>query len=195
MSRLDSTIRELERACRELLEGQPEGIGEHALLQALRQAPYRLMPELSLDDSLGLFQSHFLLFHVLYRLRDQLRKERRAELSISPLSLRLRPYVPGNEGLESADPLRDYYLDLEELTRTGVEDVEAMLAGFWGKVEAGGDKDGALALLELEEPVTLGEIKAQYKRLVMQHHPDRGGEAERMHALNDALAVLQRYYS
>lgn len=32
---------------------------------------------------------------------------------------------------------------------------------------------------------TLDELKAQYRRLAMKHHPDRGGDLETMKAIND----------
>lgn len=195
MQRLDEKIRQLETACRQVLEANPAGVAEHDLLQQLRKPPHQLMPSLALDDSLGLFQSHFLLFHVLYRLRDDLRQEQQAELHLSPLLIRMQEYYPGEAALEQGDPLRDYYLDLSQLEQTGAAEVEELLAGFWKKLDASGDREAALAVLELQEPVTLGEIKAQYKRLAMQHHPDRGGEAGQMHDLNSALETLQRYYS
>lgn len=37
---------------------------------------------------------------------------------------------------------------------------------------------------------TLDELKAEYRRLAMKHHPDRGGDVETMKAINaehDAL--------
>ncbi|MGM0594089.1 MAG: DNA-J related domain-containing protein [Pseudomonadota bacterium] len=196
MSELEEKIAQLEHACQQLLEAHPGGVTEHELLQLLRRAPHRLMPSLALDDSLGLFQSHFLLFHALYRLRDRLRGERSAELSISALRIVLLPYVAGSEAVQRSDPLRAYYLDLTHLAETGRQEVEEMLAGFWQKAAVNsGDKDKALAVLELEEPVSLAEIKTQYRRLAMAHHPDRGGETEQMHDLNCALETLQRYYS
>jgi DnaJ-class molecular chaperone len=33
-------------------------------------------------------------------------------------------------------------------------------------------------------PQTLEELKAQYRKLAMQHHPDRGGDTETMKAIN-----------
>jgi DnaJ-domain-containing protein 1 len=195
MRELEEKIRQLETACRAVLEAHPAGLSEHDLLQHLRKTPHQLMPQLALDDSLGLFQSHFLLFHVLYRLRDTLWQEQGGELAISPLLIRLQSYTVGEAGLGQCDPLRDYYLDLAQLEQTGKPEVEELLSGFWQCLDAGGDRQEALAVLELAEPVTLSEIKAQYRRLAMRHHPDRGGDGEQMHALNDALATLQRYYS
>jgi len=34
------------------------------------------------------------------------------------------------------------------------------------------------------KPTTLEELKAQYRKLAMQHHPDRGGDTETMKAIN-----------
>lgn len=192
MNGLDVTIRRLEAACRQLLGEYPDGLSEQALLQYLRLPPYELMPVLSPGDSLGLFQSHFLLFHTLYRLRDRLRGEQLGELEISPLVIRVRSYVQGEAALDEVDPLREYYLDLEQLHATDAEAVEQLLSGFWQQLGAEDEKTQALTTLLLQEPVTLNEVKAQYRRLAMQYHPDRGGDAARMHELNHALSILQR---
>jgi DnaJ-domain-containing protein 1 len=191
---LEQRIIALEAACLQLLEESPAGLAEFALLQQLRRPPHSLLPELKATDSLGLFQSHFLLFHALYRLRDRLWREGRAELVITPLAIRLYPYRPGTAALGPTDPLRDYYLDLGQLELTGEEEVAALLDGFWSRYAAADERLQALALLELSEPVDYDTIKRRYRRLVMAHHPDRGGDAERMQQLNEALAVLARYY-
>ncbi|HEX8181759.1 MAG TPA: J domain-containing protein [Pyrinomonadaceae bacterium] len=36
-----------------------------------------------------------------------------------------------------------------------------------------------------------GEIERRYKRLAAEHHPDRGGDEERMKSLNEAYRVLR----
>ena len=36
----------------------------------------------------------------------------------------------------------------------------------------------------IPKPETLEELKAQYRQLAMEHHPDRGGDTETMKALN-----------
>ena len=46
------------------------------------------------------------------------------------------------------------------------------------------------AVLEVLPSATAAEIKAAYRRLVKQHHPDAGGDDERMLALNAAWEVL-----
>jgi len=43
------------------------------------------------------------------------------------------------------------------------------------------------------KPETLEELKAQYRKLAMEHHPDKGGDTEEMKAINaeyDALFTL-----
>ena len=39
-------------------------------------------------------------------------------------------------------------------------------------------------------PQTLEELKAQYRRLAMEHHPDRGGSEETMKSINNEYDVL-----
>ena len=46
------------------------------------------------------------------------------------------------------------------------------------------------AVLGAAEDALPGEIERLYRRLAVQHHPDRGGDEERMKALNEAYAIL-----
>jgi DnaJ-domain-containing protein 1 len=186
----------LEQACLVLLSQHTDGISEYQLLQKLRSEEFALFPPLELDDHLGLFQSHFLLFHTLYRLRDQLHAEQRALLRISALLIELCDYETGEPSLCEIDPLRDYYLDLANLDATGEADVVALLGDFWQRMQRGESLQvtAALAVLELEEASDFAQVKRQYRRLVMCYHPDRGGEATKMHALNEALEVLRQHY-
>lgn len=195
MSERGDNIRQLETLCHRLLCDNPAGLSEHQLIELLREPPHALLPSLRLDDSLGLFQSHFLLFHALYRLRERLWREECGDLAISPQLIQLGRYRPGEATLCHSDPLREYYLDLSQLEQTGEAELEVLLNGFWNHVQAADERLQALAVLELDEAEDFVAVKQQYRRLVMRHHPDRGGEAQRMQALNDAFAVLQRYYS
>ncbi len=187
----------IEQACHELLRQHPGGMSEYSLLKRLRGEEYALFPRLELDDHLGLFQSHFLLFHSLYRLRDRLHAEQQGKLQISALLIELRGYQPGDSSLCEADPLREYYLDLVNLDQTGEADVLELMSGFWRRMRQGepAQVEAALEVLELEQASDFGQVKSQYRRLVMQHHPDRGGEAAKMHTLNEALEVLRLHFN
>lgn len=184
---------ELEAAVFARLTEAPTGWAEHSLLKALRRdgAP---LPDGPLSDPLVLFQCHFLLFHALYRLRDRLRQEGRAELVFGPLAIALEPYGAGTEALAGEDPLRRYYLDLENLLSTSAEDVEALLDGFWRHYGAFDGRDEALAVLGLEADADWPAVRARYKRLAMRHHPDRGGDGETLQAIHEAMSTLRACY-
>ena len=46
-------------------------------------------------------------------------------------------------------------------------------------------------LLGIDKDATQAEIDRQYKREAAKHHPDRGGNEERMKSLNEAYGVLK----
>ena len=46
------------------------------------------------------------------------------------------------------------------------------------------------SILGVGETASQDEIERLYKRLAMKHHPDRGGDAEEMKAINEAYRVL-----
>jgi curved DNA-binding protein CbpA len=46
------------------------------------------------------------------------------------------------------------------------------------------------AVLGAEEESTRADLERRYKRLARDHHPDRGGDEERMKSLNEAWRVL-----
>ncbi|MCF7202145.1 DNA-J related domain-containing protein [Pseudomonas oligotrophica] len=180
-----------------LLRERPEGLSEYELIQALKRRHSTHIPNLPLTDKLVLFRSHFLVFNALYRLRDRLREAASAHLAISPMAIRLLPYGAGEAALAERDPLRDYYLDLDNLRDTDEADVERLLASFWTRMQGGDEKQAALELFELDrssEPVTAVLVKQRYRQLVGLHHPDRGGSTERLQSINLALEILQRYY-
>src|SRR5690554_7283425 len=68
----------------------------------------------------------------------------------------------------------DYYLDLNNLD-TSEESIEQLLNSFWLKMRIPEQHPEDFAILELTPPVSANQIKAQYRKLAMQHHPDRGG--------------------
>lgn len=180
----------------ELLQACPLGCSEYELIQQLKARHSTHIPHLPLTDRLVLFRTHFLLFNALYRLRDQLWSEQRGHLQISALNTCLLPYQAGCAALSEHDPLRDYYLDLQQLRDTSAEDVDQLMASFWTRLQGGDEKRAALELFELHEEsrLDLGTIKYRYRQLVSLHHPDRGGSTSRLQSINQAMEILQRYY-
>lgn len=192
MPGLTEELEALEASVAALLLGG-EVFAEHALLGTLREqgaAGFAGRPE----DGLGLFRQHFLLFHLLYRLRDRWRAEACADLRIGPLHIARVAYAPGEAALATDDPLRAYYLDLTQLETTSAGDVEAMLSGFSRRLRAGSERDAALAVLGIDRSADFAAVKDRYRRLAMRHHPDRGGDTNRLQTINDAMAVLARWH-
>ncbi len=192
--RIEARIESLQNLILDVLRDHPEGLREFDLIQALAERGEAGCKRHMGRDQLSMFQSHFLLFHCLYRLRDRLRASGEAELEIHCLNIALRPWRGGTgPALVGADPLRDYYLDLAHLTQTTAEDVAALLESFWRRFSRRDDDyRRALRELELDEAASFDEIRSQYRRLVMRHHPDRGGDTTKLQALNRAMDHLRR---
>jgi hypothetical protein len=188
---------DLAQQLHQLLQAAPAGIGEYQLIQQLKDHHCTHIPHLPLTDKLVLFRTHFLVFNALYRLREQLLAEQAAFVQINPLCIQLLPYQAGSTELSEHDPLRDYYLDMSQLSSTDEEAVEKLLASFWTRMQGGEEKRAALELFELAEDshaLNFGVIKHRYRQLVSIHHPDRGGSTTRLQSINKAMEILERYY-
>ncbi|MDP2879037.1 MAG: DNA-J related domain-containing protein [Sulfuricella sp.] len=181
----------LAEALLAILRTHPDGLTEHDLIRKLAHDDPAFGPD-AYTDELSLFQCHFILFHHLYRLRDELWNERQGDLAIHCLKIVLHPYPDGTDRLPATpDPLRAYYLDLTHLEKTGKQEVLKMLDTFWLRFTHLGHRAEALAALGLADPVEYPEIKRRYRELAMEHHPDRGGEMERLQAINAAMELLE----
>ena len=161
-------------------------------MRLLREQGAPLLGDLDFTDTLHLFRGHFLLFHVLYRLADQLGREGGWRLDISPLTIQLvAAHGCGAMLPMQRDGLRDYYLDMGQLETTTSADVRAMLAGAWTRLHAVSEVGKALEVLGLREPADAATIRRSYRRMAMRAHPDRGGSTQCLQALNAALATLK----
>lgn len=191
MSVTPALLEQFQRIVLELLTPRVEGYSEYELLKELARRELIDYGAAQTNDALALFRSHFLLFHVLYRLRDQLRSEGGADLEINPLCIRLRQYAAReSRALDVADPLRSYYLEWENCAQTTGPDVDRMLGRFWIKYVRNDQRAEALGVLGLSDPVDDDTIKQTYRRLAMQHHPDRGGDGVQLREINAAVGRL-----
>lgn len=169
---------------------QSSGLSEYELLKQLREHGYFSFLGAAPAPPHALFCAHFLLYHNLYRLRDRALQRHEGYLQISALDIRFAPIPAAEPALVEVDPLRAYYLALENLAQTTEEDVEALLASFWFCVQNQQTRVSDLQTLGLSEPVSRTEIKQAYKRLAMQHHPDRGGDRQLLQTINQAYSRL-----
>nr|WP_282444876.1 DNA-J related domain-containing protein [Idiomarina sp. ATCH4] len=176
----------------ESLEAKPHWT-ELQLIESLQSPPYEFFDKEALRDPLTLFQTHFLLFHCLYKLRERWREQQRYELFIHTLNIECQPWRGGESALAENDPLADYYLDLNQLARTSEADVESMLDDFWQRMGHSSAKVGtdmpvedAWLLMEVGPPVTRAFIKKQYRKLVHKYHPDKGGSVAKMQQVQKA---------
>lgn len=194
MSDDNPLVSEIERI---LAEPAPPAT-EYQLIQVLKQRG--LVPPDYSFSPLSLFRVHFLVFNALYSLQPVF-AERNMALIISPLAIYIRPLERDALGEALAEmedqPLREFYLNWDYYREATEDSVEELLQKFWRSFARRGvvgdqERRDALAELELEDPVSPADIKRQYRRLAMTHHPDRGGSEERLRRINAALAVLER---
>lgn len=186
------SIQRLQQQLEQQLRACPDGMNEHRIIRQLHAQNDDLLPHAQLHDPLALFQVHFILFHALYRLRDQLWQQQQGHIEIEPLLIRLWPYRAGQQTLSRNDPLRDYYLDLDNLETTGEQEVNELLSAFWRRLGKGNGRKTALDELGLCDPVDDDTIKQTWRQLVMQHHPDRGGDKSKLQLINAAMDWLRK---
>jgi len=176
-----------------ILRDNPAGLSEYELFAALYSGGDERFDISKLRNTFSLFCAHFRLFNALYRLRDKLWQEQRGQLEISPLLVILRgcdAQQDDGRQLGEVDALRDYYLDSTHLKQTTAQELEQMLDKFWSRLNGSERRRQALDVLGLKDPIDEAGIKLHYRRLVMEYHPDRGGDTARLQMINAAMSVL-----
>ena len=163
-----------------LLEQKPGGFSEFELIQVLQQPPYEYFDKEALKSDLAMFRCHFILFHCLYQLQDKWIQTKTCFLDIHVTCIRRLDWQEGFM-TEGDDKLRKYYLDWHNLSATSEQDVVELLNSFWqqmGKLDqvTAKDKKDALLVLGMEEPLSAENVKLTYRKLMHQHHPDKGGD-------------------
>lgn len=198
----EEQILELTDVVAILLSDYPDGLTEHKLLKLLQQAPHEFFAADALRDPLILFQTHFLLFHCLYLIKQRWCATQQAELDISALMIIKRPFifekieVSKIQQLLSAEPLAQYYLNWSHFSSTTEEDIESLLNNFWRKVLRPQNEENiqqSLTIMQLDAPVPTAQLKVQYRRLAQSHHPDKGGDSEYFKQICQAFHQLKQY--
>ncbi|WP_100639633.1 DNA-J related domain-containing protein [Marinobacter salexigens] len=197
---LEQQIQHMLVAVEHELRSSPAGIDELSLIKKLQRSPWNLIGDLEFHDVQKLYPVHFLLFHVLYLLRDTLAQAGEC-LHISPLCIRIerQDTIAGKGVPGKVDNLRTFYLDLAQY-ELPKETVQQMMDRFWaGYTGSGPGKPETLQaarVLGFESiPDSFNTVKQAFRRAVMQAHPDRGGETEAIQSLNQAFAILKTHFS
>lgn len=197
--RLDFQIQHMLVATEHVLRQTPSGLNELELIRTLQRPPWELIGTVNFAEPEKLYPVHFLLFHVLYRLRDQLAGGGET-LHISPLAIHLRAsrVVAGTGVPAQADALRSFYLDLSKYNLPQ-DSINRMMDDFWagrsGRQPQRAEVRSAAATLGFDGvPEEFDEVKHRFRRAVMRDHPDRGGETLAIQHLNQAFAVLKAHF-
>lgn len=187
----DRSRKEVEDLLLEILHAHPEGIGEYDLLVLLRDRGVPVFGEGAFSDTLFLYQAHFLLFHLLYSLDEELVRAGRGGIQIHCMRIVLRQNPRDDLSLPAPpDFLRSYYRDLSALDAMDRQGVDDLIARFWEMYADWDRRLPSLAELGLAEPVSRQEIKDRFRQLAKKHHPDRGGDPVRFARISEAAAVL-----
>lgn len=184
----------------ELRAAGPSGLTELALIKALQSDRWELIGPIDFSRTEQLYPVHFLLFHALHRLSDELLAGGES-IHLSPLQIRLFPTdsVSGTSLPGPKDALREFYMDLEQyyLSNTAISD---MMDRFWAGTIV--QKPNSASVISAAEvlgfeslPPTFDTAKRRFRQLMMKAHPDRGGSTVEVQHLNEAFAVLKAHYS
>lgn len=185
-----ATLATLQGQIEDCLRRHPDGISEHVLIKLLRARADGVLPAGSLSDPLNLFRVHFLVFHTLYRLRDAFRSQQVFNLRIHPLLIQLEAYAAGEPGVAADDPLRAYYLDLDNLASATAESVEELLSQARRVLVTDEERTAALRVLGLDARASNEAARRRFRELAMEHHPDRGGNGETFRRIRAAMETL-----
>lgn len=174
-----------------VLKAHPAGIKEFELLKFVEKCGFPLFDGARFRSSLRLFQQHFFLFHILYQLQFDLLSRRAGDLHIHCLNIFIKPYQTKKTVLPACvDPLKAYYLDLSNCQGITQSQVDDMLDSFWRRFSNYQKREAAWKVLGLEPTASKWQIKARYKGLALEAHPDRGGDAVWFSQINQAATIL-----
>ena len=120
-------------------------------------------------------------------------------LNITALDITIEPLGESADQQSIVDAaehkIRDYYLDWRHFDNTSEDEINELLSNFWQMYSAPDKQRDALATLDLNSDASWDNVKRVYRRLVAEHHPDKGGNDARFIEIREAYEVLKCYYS
>jgi len=183
---------------KEILVKQKQTIKEYDIIKAWQDKNW--LTANCLATQLGLFRVHFGLFHQLHTLNMELGHQNHGRLLIHSLKIQHVPstiskqcFNAGGQSLELSDPLILYYLNSHHFFHTD----EAQIIDLMKLANSGMAQPEklrhALARFQLSLPINQQAVKKAYRRLAMNHHPDRGGELDTIKTINEDKALLLKW--
>ncbi|MUI54229.1 DNA-J related domain-containing protein [Aliivibrio fischeri] len=159
-----------------------------------------LLNHLDENPEKDLFKRNFLIMNALYQLQSELYPEQ--WLQVESMNILLFPVSKTTKAecvIDKTHPLREYYLDWSNY-QANEDEVKRLLNEFWSSYRRylGGnsikamDRHQALKLFGLSESATSKEIRRQWRKLGMKHHPDReSGDANTFRIMCEAWNILR----
>lgn len=182
-----------------ILERNNSPLKEYDLLKELSSDRFSIFPLDALRDTHKLYQIHFLTFHCLHQLQARYLQQKKYHLHIHTLRIQRIRYQSRHNMLPTLehDSTSDYYLDLNNLINTSQEDVQNLLNTFWDAYIDWSSIKNSLAILEINinriEEIEMTDVKRNYKKLALLHHPDRGGSHEKIIEINRAYKQIKQF--
>lgn len=181
----------------DILKTATDKIGEYDIISRLEEQGIDF-PVANDSYNLAMFKKHFMTMNALYHLQQDLFHDG-YYLHITALDITIEPLgEPTNQQLlmDAADhKVRDYYLNWRHFDNTSEDEIKELLSNFWKMYSALDKQAEALEILELNSDATWEDVKQSYRRLAIEHHPDKGGKDARFIEIREAYEVLRCYYS
>ncbi|WP_423187149.1 DNA-J related domain-containing protein [Alishewanella sp. d11] len=188
-------LEQLEQQLETLLLRRYGEITEQQLLSLLQLKPFHGVT----DSQLALFQLHFVLYHLLYRIAERWAQTETAYLEIGLARVKISPWQ--NTLPQLTDNKGAYYADWRNYWRMTPLALTERLTQFWQFYQKrygtltpiNLSDEEALAILQLDWPCSLVELKKAFRKQSLKYHPDRGGDKQSFIRLSLAYKkVLQR---
>ena len=187
----------------EIISAHGGPLSEYELMRAMETRGVEWLTDAE-STELALFQKHFMVMNALYQLQEQVWAEG-FYLSVSALAIELTPRLypstlehvsAEQQSVPSADDigeenLRQYYVNWENFEGMTHDGVKSLLSGFWKRYFNVDKIESSMQTLSLQPSTSWKNIEKRYRQLAAEHHPDRGGCANRFIEIRQAYEVLK----
>lgn len=175
---------------------QRKKLKEYEIISQWKQNKW--LPENCLSNNLTLFRTHFFIFHQLFHFHKKLLTAQQGLLEIHALSIFYiercpKPKQAKNCQISNTDHLMHYYLDWRPLFETTQAQIQSLMQFASVGISEPYRLQQAFQNFEIKPPTSTQEIKQKYRKLVMRHHPDKGGDVQAIQAVNADKALLMRW--